>query len=223
MKRWLVVVVLVMIAASVVAAAPKYSRGRAHRPMMWLEKEEKLLQEQLDAALAARGSQALGDLTVAEAKELLDEISVAYQKAAYVAKSRAMSLMLPGLGQFMNDDPGMGALFLGADIVVGVGTLLGAYFLLPGEVQFDQLNYFTDSFDEIETAWKGRSFVDFLPTLGVLAGGGLVQAVLRGVSSKHAARLAEKNIAEGAVTFEPKAYLLPLGPAAMGFGMGMKY
>jgi hypothetical protein len=65
--------------------------------------------------------------------------------------------------------------------------------------------------------------VDFLPSIGVLAGGGLIQAVLRGVSSRHAAALAERNIAEGNITFEPKVYMLPVGPGAMGFGMGMKY
>jgi hypothetical protein len=43
------------------------------------------------------------------------------------------------------------------------------------------------------------------------------------VSSNHAAKLAEQNIAEGKVTFEPKLTILPGGPGAMGFGMGMKY
>jgi hypothetical protein len=65
--------------------------------------------------------------------------------------------------------------------------------------------------------------VDLLPSLGVLAGGGLVQVILRGVSSNHAAKLAEERIAAGEITFEPKLSILPGGPGAMGFGMGMKY
>ena len=220
MNRWLVVFVFAAVAASVFAASPRHA-GEMHPS--WSESEERMLEEQLDAVLAARGDETLGDLTVAEAEELLGEISIAYQKAAYVSKSRAMSFMLPGLGQFMNDDPGMGALFLGLDVATGVGMLLGAYFLLPPELRFDQLNYFTEPYQAIETEWKNQSFVDLLPSLGVLAGGGLIQAVLRGVSAKHAARLAEEKIASGAITFEPKMYLLPLGAGAMGFGMGMQY
>jgi len=165
----------------------------------------------------------LGDFTVGEAQDLLGEISIAYQKAAYVSKSRAASFMLPGMGQFMNEDPGMGALFLSLDVLTGVGTLLGAYFLLPDELQFDQLNYFNDSFQNIENEWKSQSFMDLLPSLGVLAGGGLVQVILRGVAGSHAAKLAEQKIVAGEITFQPKLSILPMGPGAMGFGMGMKY
>jgi TM2 domain-containing membrane protein YozV len=222
MKRWLVVLLVATVAAGALfAGSPRGHYAGDNRSGMW--KEEEFLQEQLEAALAGEGNTVLGELTVAEAQQLLGQISIAYQKAAYVSKSRAMSFVLPGLGQFMNNDPGMGALFLSLDLLTGVGTLLGAYFLLPGELQFDELNYFTDSFSTIENAWKSQSFVDLLPTLGVLAGGAVVQGVLRGVSGNHAAKLAERNIAAGKVTFEPKLYTLPLGPGAMGFGMGMEF
>lgn len=222
MKRWLVVLLIVTVAAGTLFAG---SRGRSqmgdHHPICG--EEEELLQQQLEAVLAGRESSVLGELTVGEAQELLGEISIAYQQAAYVSKSRAASMVLPGVGQFMNDDPGTGALFLSLDLVTGIGTLLGAYFLLPDELQFDQLNYFKESFVNIENAWKAQSFTDLLPSIGVLAGGGLVQVILRGVSSNHAAKLAEQRIAAGEITFEPKLTILPLGPGAMGFGMGMKY
>jgi len=222
MKKWLVGLLIVTVAAGTLfAGSPGQSKMGDHHPMT--EMEEELLQQQLEAVLAGEEDTVLGELTVGEAQDLLGEISIAYQKAAYVSKSRAMSFMLPGLGQFMNDDPGMGALFLSLDVLTGVGTVLGAYFLLPDELQFDQLNYFTESYSNIETEWKGQSFVDLLPSLGVLAGGGLVQVILRGVSSSHAANLAEQRIAAGEVTFEPKLTILPVGPRAMGFGMGMKY
>jgi hypothetical protein len=223
MKKWLVILLIMMVAGSVLAGSPRRSRTMDHRPMMWMGMEEELLKQQLEAVLAGEKNTVIGDLTIGEAEELLGEISIAYQKAAFVAKSRARSLMLPGLGQFMNDDAVMGVLFLSADLLVGAGTLLGAYFLLPGELRFDQLNYFKDSWSTIEQRWEAQSFEDLLPSLGVLAGGVLIQVVLRGVSSKHAVRLAKQNIAEGKITFEPKAYLLPVGPGAMGFGMGMKY
>jgi hypothetical protein len=223
MKKWLVILLILTVAGSVFAGSPGHSRSMDHRSMMWMGMEEELLKQQLEAVLAGEENTAIGDLTIGEAEELLGEISIAYQKAAFVAKSRAMSMMLPGLGQFMNHDVGMGVLFLSADLLVGAGTLLGAYFLLPDELRFDQLNYFTDSYATIKGQWETQSFVDFLPSIGVLAGGGLIQAVLRGVSSRHAAALAERNIAEGNITFEPKVYMLPVGPGAMGFGMGMKY
>jgi hypothetical protein len=222
MKKWLVVFLTATLATGVLFAdSERHSKMGDHHPMMGMEAE--LLEQELEAVLAGEESTVLGDLTVGEAQELLGEISIAYQKAAYVSKSRAMSMMLPGLGQFMNDDPGMGALFLSLDVLTGVGTLLGAYFLLPGEVQFDQLNYFNDSFGTIEAAWKAQSFVDLLPSLGVMAGGGLVQVILRGVSSNHAAKLAERRITAGEVTFEPSLMIMPFAQGNMGFGMGMKY
>jgi hypothetical protein len=222
MKKWLVVLMTATLATGVLFAdGSGYPKMGKHHPMMGMETE--LLEQELEAVLAGEESTVLGDLTVGEAQALLGEISIAYQKAAYVSKSRTLSMMIPGLGQFKNEDPGMGVLFLSLDVLTGVGTLLGAYFLLPGEVQFDQLNYFNDSFGTIETAWKAQSFVDLLPSLGVLAGGGLVQVVLRGVSSKHAAKLAEQRIASGEVTFEPSLMIMPFAHGTMGFGMGMKY
>ena len=222
MKKWLVVLLIVIVAAGTLSAgSPGRSKMTDQHPVWGME--EQLLEQQLEAVLAGEENAVLGELTVGQAQELLGEISIVYQKVAYVSKSRAASLMLPGMGQFMNDDPGMGALFLGLDLAAGAGTLLGAYFLLPDELQFDQLNYFKESFDSIETAWKGQSFVDLLPSIGILAGGAVVQGILRGVSSKHAARLAEERIAAGEITFEPKLSVLPVGTGAMGFGMGMKY
>jgi hypothetical protein len=222
MKKCFVVLLIVTVAAGTLfAGSSRHSKMKDNHPI-W-GKEEQLLEQELQAVLAAEESSVLGELTVGEAQDLMGEISIAYQKAAYVSKSRAMSFILPGLGQFMNDDPGMGALFLSLDVITGVGTVLGAYFLLPDELQFDELNYFTESYGYIETEWKKQSFTDFLPTLGVLAGGGLVQVILRGISSDHAAKLAEEKIAAGEITFEPKLSILPAGTGAMGFGMGMKY
>ena len=222
MKKWLVVLLIVTVAAGTLfAGSPRHPRMKDHHPAWAMEGQ--LLEQQLEAVLAAEESSVLGELTVGEARDLLGEISIAYQKAAYVSKSRAASFMLPGMGQFMNADPGMGALFLSLDLLTGAGTLLGAYFLLPDELRFGQLNYFTETYRNIESEWKDQSFVDLLPTMGVLAGGGLVLAILRGVSGKHAAELAEARIESGEITFEPRLSILPGGPGAMGFGMGMEY
>ena len=75
----------------------------------------------------------------------------------------------------MNDDAVSGALFLAADILVAAGTLVGGYFLLPSELQFNNLDYFNTSHTEIKAAWKGAvesaTFMEALPTLGVMTGG----------------------------------------------------
>jgi hypothetical protein len=222
MKKWLVVLLILTVGTGVLfAGPPRHWKTRDRHQSWWMDVD--MLEQQLQAVLAAEKGSVLGEMTVGDVQDLLGEISIAYQKAAYVSKSRAASFMLPGMGQFMNDDPGAGALFLSIDLLTGVGMLLGAYFLLPDELQFDQLNYFTEPYRNIEDAWKDQSFVDLLPSMGVLAGGALVQVILRGVSGNQAAKLAEQKIAAGEITFEPKLSILPGGPGAMGFGMDMKY
>ena len=73
----------------------------------------------------------ISDLTFGEVEELFERLSVPMQEAAYVQKSKSASWMMPGKGQFMNDEVVSGILFLTADIVVTAGTLAGSYFLLP--------------------------------------------------------------------------------------------
>lgn len=63
-------------------------------------------------------------------KELALNLSIPFQKMQYVNKSKKASFILPGLGQYMNDDPLSGTLFLISDMAVTAGTLVGAYYLL---------------------------------------------------------------------------------------------
>jgi hypothetical protein len=219
MKKWLLIAALLAVAGTVFAG-PERHHGGMHG---WMGGDPEFLQEEIEAILAASGSRTLGDLTVEEIHGLLGEISVARQKAAFIERSKAMSFMMPGMGQFANRDPLNGSLFLTADLLVTAGTLVGAYFLLPSELQFSELNYFSDSYSTIKNRWEAQSFVDLLPSLGVLAGGWLVSGGIRFFSSKHAEKLARRNIADGTITFEPELVLLPLGPGGMGLGMHMKY
>jgi hypothetical protein len=222
MKRWLFVLMLIAAAAAAFANPGRFP-GPHHRGMLAPGGDPELLRQELEAILAASGSRTLGDLSVEELHDLLGQISVARQKAAFVNHSRAMSFMLPGLGQFANHDPVSGSLFLSADLLVKAGTLVGAYVLLPEELQFGQLHYFTDSYSLIRDRWEGQSFVDLLPAMGVLAGGWLVEEGLKYFASRHAERLARRNIAEGTLRFEPQLYLLPARPGNMGMGMNMRY
>jgi hypothetical protein len=219
MKKWLLIVAFLAAAGTLFAGPQRHHRGMYG----WKGGDLELLQEEIEAILAASGSRTLGDLTVEEARELLGQISVARQKAAFIERSKAMSFMMPGMGQFANRDPLSGSLFLTADLLVTAGTLVGAYFMLPSELQFGELNYFTDSYSTIKNRWEAQSFVDLLPSLGVLAGGWFVSGGIRFFASKHAEKLARRNIADGTITFEPELVLLPVGPGAMGLGMHMRY
>ena len=218
MRRWLLIGAFAVVSVGVFAG-PVRLHGRMHGK----SDDPAFLRQEIEAILAAGGGRSLGQLSVEEIHDLLGQLSVARQKDAFVQRSQGMSFMLPGMGQFVNRDPLSGSLFLTADLLVTAGTLVGAYYLLPAELQFSQLNYFTAPYSTIRTRWENQSFVDLLPTMGVLAGGWLVGGAIRYFSARHAGELARRNVADGTVTFEPDLLLLPLGPGSMGLGMKMKY
>jgi hypothetical protein len=211
-----------MILATIGAAA---FAAPCDRPLNPFQLDEAFLRAEVDQALAGERDTAVGTLTVGQLQELLGRLSVAQQKAAFIARSRTMSLMMPGLGQFANKDAVSGALFLTADLALIAGTLVGAYYLLPPNVRFDRLDYFYGSFRGIRDTWESNSFMDYLPSLAVLAGGGLLKAILGGISASHAEKLARRNIEQGKITFEPRLVPLPHGPMGwgMGWGMGFSY
>ncbi len=95
----------------------------------------------------------------------------------FVKKTKIASAILPGLGQYMNNDPLGGTLFLISDIVVTAGTLIGAYYLLPDELRFESLDYFGDSRATIKERWENQSSNDLMPTMGVMAAGFVVSGV----------------------------------------------
>lgn len=161
-----------------------------------------------------------GSITIGEYRSLIAELSVLRQEAAYVRRTAGSSFIMPGSGHVMNDAVGQGILFGTGGVIVSAGTLVGAYFLLPESVQFTELNYFADPFGEIESAWKALSFTDLLPSLGVLAGGGLVDMIYRGIVAKNAAELARERIESGEKEFEPEFGLLLSGGMPM---VGMRH
>ena len=135
--------------------------------------------------------------------------------------------ILPGTGQYINDDPLGGTLFLVSDMVITAGTLIGAYSFLPDELKFNRLNYFRDSIATINERWENQSIMDMLPGMGAIAGGFVVSGIIRLISATHAGKLAQKNIAEGKVQFEPKLILPAFdsseenSPNQGGFGLGV--
>jgi hypothetical protein len=135
----------------------------------------------------------------------------------YVQRSRMASFMIPGMGQFINRDTLGGSLFLASEIALSAATMAGAYFLLPANVRFDQLNYFAVPKQDIKLEWQKNTLQEYLPSMAVMAGGMLAQGALRLFSSANAGSLARTRIAEGKVTFTPSFDFM-----GRGLRMGMK-
>ncbi len=177
-----------------------------------------------DAAALLKSAAAinLASVTGDDVKMLLSQLSVAVQRTTYVQRIRRASMMVPGLGELKTGDTVGGVLLMSAHVAVAAGTLLGAYFLLPGNVRFGAggLDYLGTPIQNIETTWESNSLRDYLPSIGALAGGMVLQHVLRFVSAAHAAREARANLAAGKVTFEPR---LDFGSGGMMMGMGMRW
>jgi hypothetical protein len=208
-----IVAALMLAAAAAAFARPAMGPGMdPHRFPI----EHTYLRAELDSLSNMEGE--LGALSYGELREQAGRLSVALQKDRFVARSKAMSFMMPGSGQFLNKDYGSGAAFLAADLAVVAGTLIGAYYLLPDDLRFQQLDYFNTSFSTIRDTWEGHSFMDYLPSLGLLAGGGIVKAILGQLSSTHAGKLARRNIDAGKISFAPDLLLLPDGGMMMGLG-----
>lgn len=178
---------------------------------------EEIFRDQADTVIS--------DLTFGEVEELLRRLSVPMQKAAYVKASKKASLMMPGKGQFMNDDVLSGILFMTADIVVAAGTLVGSYFLLPAQLRVDSLDYFNTPYVEIEATWKNAgesaTIKDSLAHIGVWTGGMILHQIIAKFSAAHAGKLAQERIDEGIVKFEP--VLAFSGHPHFGFGGRMKF
>lgn len=145
----------------------------------------------------------LGNVTAEQILDLANNTAIASMQRNHISSSRRISYMFPGWGQFKNDENLAGALFLISDILVVSGTLVGAYFLLPDDVRFVNLDYINEPFTDIKNTWMAHSFKDYLPTLAVLAGGKIIRSTLRFFSSAHAGRVAERNIEDGTITFDP--------------------
>ena len=178
------------------------------------------IQAELGAAMAEMSGDQLGTLTVGDLIRLAERVSVAEQSARYVEKARAASRMFPGAGQLITGDTAGGALLLAGDVALMTGMLIGAYALLPSNVQFSSVNYFGDPVSTIRSRWESNSIGDYLPAAGVMLGGMIVKAVIGHFAGEDAARRARQNIAEGKVTFTPNLEFLGRG---VGMGMRMRF
>ena len=220
MKKLLLLLSMTAVATSGFADDLVEIRGYENADYLVYKEEAAMILEAVD-------NTPVGEFTLSEMKELAIDLSIPFQKMQYVKKSKIASTILPGVGQYMNNDPLSGTLFLISDITLIAGTLIGAYYLLPDELRFDRLNYISDSRSTIRERWDNQSFEDMLPTMGVMAAGFVVSGVVRLLSASHAGKLAQKNIAEGEIQFEPKLILPAFDSSEeyssnrSGFGLGM--
>jgi hypothetical protein len=197
---------ILLLGAALLCAVSAFPKPRTFNPVA----------EAVAALATDRGTSQLGSMTVADVEKALARLSVAMQQEAWIHGSAMSSLALPGLGQFLNRDPLGGSLYLVGSAAVAAGTLVGAYFLLPPNLR---VNWFTEPIGTLENDFEANSVVEYLPSLGIMAAGAVVDAVLRCVSAAGAARLAERRVLDGTVSFEP---VLITSGKGMGFGVKFK-
>jgi hypothetical protein len=206
-------IVLALLAVSLAGSA--WAEGMAREKTPATPTPEQVLSQ----ALQDSSSTQLGSVTLGEVQQLMDKMALAQAQDRYVVRARTASMMLPGAGQFMTGNPGTGALFLAGDLAIVAGTLVGAYFLLPSDLKFTTLNYFTTPLATIEGTWKAHTILEYLPAYGVMAGGTILDHVLRAISAGNAAQEAREALASGKVNLRPTTNL----GGQMGMGMMFSY
>lgn len=213
MKRTLVMLVITLMPA-ILFAMPQ-GRPAAYGDWEPLRQEAgPYVKADISAIQNELGAKKLGDFSVEELAALRDRLSIARQKDEYVHRIATESRFLPGLGQFELGDAGSGFGFLALNLGVIAGTLTAVYYSLPSDLRFDRLDYFRDSASTIRNTWYNHSFTDYLPAIGVLAGGMLIDQIVRHLASEHARGEAIQAVDQGRVTFAPR-----IGIGFMGFAL----
>jgi hypothetical protein len=160
------------------------------------------------------GSKPLGEMTINQLSPYWDRMDTALSKDIYLKQTSMLSFALPGAGQLRNGDTAEGLGFMALNLTVMAGTLTGAYFLLPADLRFDRLNYFNTSFQKIGDTWNSHSFNDYLPSMGTMAIGCLIDMIIRAWSSEAAYHESIAAIDSGRANIEPLA-----GPGYLGIRM----
>lgn len=194
-----------LLVAALLSAAGAAAKPRSFNPVA----------EAIAAIAAERGTSELGSMTVADVERAVARLSVAMRQEAWIDGSAMASLALPGLGQFLNRDPLGGSLYLAGSAAVAAGALGGAWLLLPADVR---TGWFSTPIGDLRTDFASHAFADYLPSLGVIAAGAALDAVLRWCSAAGAARLAERRVRDGSIAFEPV-----LITSGTGFGFGVTF
>ena len=117
MKKLVLLLSMIAVATSVFADDSVEIRG-------YEDAEYLVYKEEAAVVLEAVDNTPISEFTLNDMKELALDLSIPFQKMQYVNKSKVASFILPGVGQFMNDDPLSGTLFLISDLAITAGTLV---------------------------------------------------------------------------------------------------
>jgi hypothetical protein len=203
MKRYSIIIALAMLPALALSAQMPMMGGHFGDKPAHFKLLGAYQRSELEALRSELGTKTLGELSGAELLSWSDRMSVAGRKDAWVGSSARASFMFPGLGQFMNKDSVNGGLFAAAHLATLGGTLVAAYWLLPADLKFAQLNYYSSSFASIKSSWESKSVEDFLPAAGAMIGGMVVDLAWRVWSGHSAMFRAKSRIDDGKLSFEP--------------------
>ncbi len=149
------------------------------------------------------GDLPLSDLTVSDLLRVVDLASVVHQQQMHVRKSAGLSMIVPGLGQYVNGETGRAFSFFAANLAIKGTAAAFGYFLMPASVKFANLNYLQTPIVDIETRWKNLTAAEFLPSAAVTASGFILSAIVRHIASRDARDLAMRAVEDGTVVFEP--------------------
>lgn len=204
MKRRMAITVFAVLCVAFAVAGPKGSMGHDDMGYAWRSADDYFPQE--FAKLRTELSDvAFGELTLERLAPFAARLELAAAKDERVTQAASASFFLPGAGQFMNGDPGAGSLF-----ALGHLALIGAlayswYTCLPADLQFDELNYLSASFADIEARWMAHGLEDYLPSIGIFMGGMILDMAYRFASAESARRGARAGIDAGRIKVEPTA------------------
>jgi len=213
MRRFVPLVFALIAGASLFAQPAPPPPAPIEAPGLILGRS-RLLGPELAAIAATLGDRKLGDLTGAELAAIQEKLRFEARQAVFVARTARLSFVLPGLGQFATGNPGTGTAFFVDNLALIGGTLAGAYFLLPADLRFDRIDYFSASRQTVRTAWESHTMREMMPVMGVMMAGLVIDMHLHAFSAFDAAKDARKLVDEGKADLEPR-----FGP---GF-MGMRY
>ena len=148
----------------------------------------------------------MGAVTFADWESFLVRLSVPLQKDLHILASTTASALIPGVGELINGDTFTGSVLLAGELMLTSLMFLGSYMLLPADLHFGSLDYFSGSISSVQTAWKNHSYMEFIPSVSFIIGGKIVKFVLRYFSAGHAHSLAVRNVESEGIRFEPRLF-----------------
>lgn len=214
MNRVWMIAVCIAIGAGGLSAQPAWQKHMGEEPVSEFSLSGPYAKAELGAIRTELGDREFGELTLARLEPYWTRMNLALSKDQYLERVSKMSMILPGTGQFENGDTSKGVGFLSLHIAVVTGTLAGFYFLLPADLRFDRLDYFKTSFKDINDTWEAHSLNDYLPSIGMMLAGTLVDLGVRFWASGDAYAGARAAVDSGRAELKPV-----VGPGFLGVGV----